>query len=570
MTSKINPHILRYIEQVERGEIRACKDQHQLVAHVRKCFETEDIFTDDERLEKYLSLAKYFPFECLFTWEEFCIGLHLCTFKATDNRPRWPYLFLLIGRGAGKDGFIAMEGFCLISPYSKLPKYDVDICAVAEEQAKRPLKDILEVFDDTRYTAKMGKHFYWTKEEIKGRKYKGTIKGRTNNPKSKDGMRSGMVVFNELHQYEDYKNIKVFKTGKGKTMHPRQLDATSNGDVREGPLDDTIAKSEQILNGVIEDGGMIPFVCRLNDKKEVYDKENWQMANPSLPYLPNLMEEMESEYRDWKQNPDTNADFMTKRMGIPQSAMEIAVTAWENIEATHKIKGKERKIPDLSGRSCVVGIDYMKVTDFASVNLHFREGDLRYDLSHSWLCKQSRDIHRLKCPYKEWESVGHLTIVDDVEIHPDLIAYYILEQGQKYNIIKLALDNYRLALLSKSLKNVGFDAKEKKNIKLVQPSDIMKVSPVIDSCFANQYFVWGDQPLLRWATNNTKLVPAGRNLRKMKQGATAADYGNFVYGKIEPKSRKTDPFMALVASMVIEDELEGSSASYDDLPVIVC
>ena len=75
----------------------------------------------------------------------------------------------------------------------------------------------------------------------------------------------------------------------------------------------------------------------------------------------------------------------------------------------------------------------------------------------------------------------------------------------------------------------------------------MRVQPVIDSCFNNGYFVWGEQPPLRWATNNTKLVRAGKS--------TGTDTGNFYYAKIEAKSRKTDPFMALAASMVVEDEL---------------
>ncbi|MPM98096.1 hypothetical protein SDC9_145277 [bioreactor metagenome] len=79
----------------------------------------------------------------------------------------------------------------------------------------------------------------------------------------------------------------------------------------------------------------------------------------------------------------------------------------------------------------------------------------------------------------------------------------------------------------------------------------MKVVPVIDSCFANQYFIWGDNPLLRWATNNTKLIASGK-----KQGT---DTGNYYYGKIEAKSRKTDPFMAVVASMIIEDNLPDDS-----------
>jgi len=45
-----------------------------------------------------------------------------------------------------------------------------------------------------------------------------------------------------------------------------------------------------------------------------------------------------------------------------------------------------------------------------------------------------------------------------------------------------------------------------------------------------------------------------------------ADIGNYVYGKIEAKSRKTDPFMALVASMTIEDMIPYAAAT--ELPDI--
>ena len=104
---KINPHILRYMEMVEKGEIRACEEQHDLMVHVRKCFDTEDIYTDDEQLEKYLELSKYFPYEKIFEWEEFVLALHCCTYRTKDKMPRWPDLFMLVGRGAGKDGYIA-------------------------------------------------------------------------------------------------------------------------------------------------------------------------------------------------------------------------------------------------------------------------------------------------------------------------------------------------------------------------------------------------------------------------------------------------------------------------------
>lgn len=548
MSSNINPYILRYIEMVESGEIETCADQKFLVAYVRKCFSTEAIYTDEEQLEKYIGLSKYFPFDRLFEWEEFCMALHLCTFWKENNRPRWPDLFLLIGRGAGKDGYIAMESISLISPYNLIREYDVDICANAEEQAMRPVNDILNVLEDTRNRSKMKRFFYWTKEKVVGRKYRGTIKGRTNNPKSKDGMRSGIVIFNEIHQYQDYSNIKVFITGLGKKKHPRRLYATSNGDTRQGPLDDLLARSEQILRGEIGDNGLLPFVCRLDNKTEVDNPEMWVKSNPSLPYLPDLQTVIEKEYVDWKENPIANADFMTKRMNLPQSDAEVVVTDWENIVATN------RSMPDLTGWACTCGIDYASVSDFASVNLHFRKGDMRYWINHSWLCLQSKDLHRLKVPYREWAEQSLITLVDDVEIHPDLLCEWIFRQGQRYQIKQVALDNFRYALFTNSLKNIGFDANDK-TVKLARPSDIMKVQPVINSMFANHNLIVGDNPVIRWAINNTKLL---RNTS-----------GSFYYGKIEEKSRKTDPFLAGVASMTIEDILGAGESVFEDLPVII-
>ena len=75
---------------------------------------------------------------------------------------------------------------------------------------------------------------------------------------------------------------------------------------------------------------------------------------------------------------------------------------------------------------------------------------------------------------------------------------------------------------------------------------------MIGNCFDRQLFTWGDVPHLRWATQNTKRVRASKKI--------GSDTGNFYYAKIEAKSRKTDPFMALVASMVIEDLLPEQSA----------
>lgn len=549
----LNPHIERYLRMIERGEVRACKDQILLAAYIRRCFDSEDIRVDDERLENYLGLQKYFPFD-LFPWQIFITALHCCCYRP-DGRPRWPDLFCMIGRGGGKDGMIAYESMCLISPYHGIKSYDVDVCANNEDQAMRPLQDLTAIFDEPSQRRALSRYFYWTAERVRSTKTGSIMRGRTNNPKGKDGLRSGIVIFNEIHQYENYANINVFTTGLGKKPHPRRAYFTTNGDVREGPLDDLLERSASILHGEEPDNGLLPFICRLDSSDEVHDPENWVKANPSLPYLPDLYEETAKEYREWKRNPKQLPDFMAKRMNLPQSQTEAPVTDWEHIAATN------RPLPDLSGWTCTAGIDYASIRDWASVNLHFRRGEERFDINHSWLCLQSETLGRIKAPWKEWARMGLVTPVDDVEISPDLLVDYIAEQMQYYYVAKIALDNYRYQLMKKALQHIGFGI-EGGTLYLVHPSDIMKNQPVIDSLFVNDRFIWGDCPPLRWATNNTKLVRAGK-----KQGT---DTGNYYYAKIEAKSRKTDPFMALVASVVIEDVLgEGGAAELPDLPVII-
>lgn len=545
MSSNINPHIREWIDIVKNRVYAVCEEQELLVSYVERCFETEEIYTDDEQLEKYIGLARYFPFEEVFPWQKFVIGLHDCTYWRDSGLPRWPDLFCELGRGAGKDGTIAWESVCLMSPYNGIREYDVDICANNEDQAMRPVRDVIAAFEQPAHMAKLKRFFYWTKEQVISLRTRSMMKGRTNSPKGKDGLRSGICIFNEIHQYENYANIDVFTTGLGKKKHPRRSYYTTNGEIREGPLDDLLENAEGILRGGEPDNGLLPFICKLNKKEDVHDERNWTMANPSLPYLPNLLEEIRKEYREWKKNPDRLPAFMTKRMNIPDSRKEVEVTSWENIMVTN------REIPDLRRFSCICGIDYSRISDFASVNLHFRNGDLRYDINHSWLCLQSKDIQRMKCPWKEWANAGLLTLVDDVEIHPSYLTNYISEKKLEYDIKMLALDDFRYALISEYLRRIGFDAKTSRNIKLVRHSDIMRVATVIDSCFNNQYFVWGDNPVLRWATNNTKMIRSGRKPGKDDD----ADLGNFVYGKIEARSRKTDPFMALAASMTVEDVL---------------
>ena len=526
------PEISEYMRMVETGKVPACKEQHQLMAYLRNVFANERLIIDYERIEGYRSYEKYFPFD-LFPWEWFAFTLFMCVFKA-DGTPRWSQELVYMGRGGGKNGYDSFVAFCALTKVNGIRDYDVDICANSEEQAKTSFSDVWNILENTGKRAKFQKGFKWNLEHITCRSTNSTLKYRTDNPKSKDGLRSGMVIFDEVHAYQDWRNIKVFTTGLGKKPHPRRLYTTTDGDVRDGVLDNLLEKARRILSGEMDDNGFLPLIWKLDTADEVHNKDMWPKACPSLPYLPVLRKQIEEEYADFLVNPAGNADFMTKRMNLPAGNPDYHVTDYENL----RIASRER--PDLAGWPCVFGIDYAKTQDFVAAALLFRDGEQYYVIHHSWICKQSNDLPRVRAPLDEWEQKGLLEYVDNVEIHPSVVTGWLCDQMQDFDVMCGAIDMYRHSIFMRELDNIGFSAKEG-TVKLVRPSDMMLVQPVINSAFLNHKIAWGDDPMMRWYTNNVKM--------------TRAAHGNYSYEKIEPKSRKTDGFMAMAAAFAVADKL---------------
>lgn len=540
-----------YMQAIRSGEIKASKELHQAMDYIdRKLAPPADVRIDTEKTEKAIELIERYFEMTLLPWERFIIALVHCYYKKNDMVV-FDEFFIMMGRGNGKNGFISGLAWYLTTKYHGVKGYNVDIIANSQDQAETSFNDIYTMLEDT--WAKSKRFFYKSKEIIQNLNTRSYIKYNTSNARTKDGKRSACLIFDEEHEYENSKTIGVFQSGFGKRKHSRIFKITTNGYVRDGVLDEDLRLAKDVLDGTITNLGLCPLIYKIDSYDEGDNPEMWEKPCPSINYFPELRKQIEKESIEKNYKNQVRLDFYTKRMDWPLSGEETPVTEEENIQATNRL------IPDLIGKNCVASIDYAAINDFASANLHFKVGDVRYDINHSWLCLRSKDLNRLKIPWEDWAERGWLTLVDEKEINPDLIADWIAEQAQKYNIKRLALDNNRYALVTRSLRNIGFDRDVYKNVVCVRPNDISKAIPVIESAFTNQSFAWGDYPPLRWAVRNTKKETRGK-----KEGT---DTGNFFYAKIESKSRKTDPWMAVVHGMCIENELDdGAEVICDDLP----
>ncbi|GIN86968.1 terminase [Heyndrickxia sporothermodurans] len=532
---KYHPYIDEYIRMVEQGEIETCKEQKLLVAYVKKALDRDDVVIHEDDIEKSVDVpAKYFPFG-LFPWQKFLNAL-MFGVRFDDGRLVWTEILILMGRGGGKTGYMGWDSFYMATGHHGIKNYDIEIVATSEEQAERTFTDVYEVLEDEKHTKKLKRAFKWTKTKIQHRKTRSVIKYNTSNARTKDGKRTGCAIFDEVHEYENYQNIKIYTSSKGKVKDNRIIYTTTDGYVRGGPLDDLKEKSRLILNGEIEGLRFLPFICHLDSDDEVEDETKWEKANPSYRYNKDLQIEMREEWKNAQFNSELWVEFMTKRMGCPQSDVRKEVATYEDRLAT------DQPLPtNLKGMEAIGGVDFADIRDFCSVGLLFKHEGKRYWLQHTFIHHMALKLQDINPEIIDIaKRKGLCTIVYDKSIDPERVVNWYIEKLKIFNIRKIAMDDYRASILGPKLREAGFDVETVRRGRITHG----KLSPLIDDMFINHKIVFGDDPLMRWYVGNVYKDFQGND--------------NIEYKKIDKEKRKTDGFFAFLHALNLDQLLKES------------
>lgn len=528
-----------YASDILTGKIPAGHRLKKAMTYILNKLDDTDIFIDIEKTTKAKELIEEHFEVQLLPWQLFVLALIHCFYVSVD-RVVFRKFILIIGRGNGKNGFIAMISWYFTTPAHGIKRYNVDIVANSLDQSATSFVDIYEMLDDN--WSKLKRYFYKTKKMIKNLRTLSVIRFHAANAKTKEGGRTACLILDEINMYEDDRVVKAFEGGLGKKQHSRIFEISTEGDHRDGYMDDERRHADRVLDGLIEDSSLCPLFWEIDEEEQAMEPDLWVMANPSLPYFPNLRIEMMENFNEMPESSSTETMFFTKRMNFPKRDRELIVASREEILAAN------RPLPDLKGESCVAGIDYAQLSDMASIGLYFKKDGKRYWIQHSWFCKNSADWNRVKKTDKmESDWSDQVTVVDDVEISPFLLSEWLSEQMELYRIEKIAIDKARLALIRTALENIGFyidKDREKSQVVFVRRFDLVEVGPVIESLFRTGSLIWGENNhFMNWNTNNT-----GRRQDKSKDG-------NYLYFKIEARSRKNDAFMALVHAATLDAEL---------------
>lgn len=541
-----NKYVDEYIQLYESGQIKLNNERIMLIEYLREhVLSRDDLFFDDDMIEKCIRFGEkwYFPLQ---PFQKFLITFVFLFFKKNGRVFYRKHLWML-GRGGGKNGLISVVTHFLIGPHHGIREYNVSIVANSEDQAKTSFDETYNVIGRNSILKSM---FYRTKEKIASNKTDSILKFRTSNGETKDGLRDGAVVFDEIHQFESNKDVRVHISGLGKRKNPREFYIGTDGYVRDGFLDKQKEKAMKVLNGEARPNALFPFICKLDEEKEVDDIESWEKANPMLchprsEYAQGLFDTIFEEYEDLEDDPTNREEFMTKRMNCPVTDLERSVAKWEEIKAT------DREVPDLRGREAIGAIDFASIRDFAACGLLFRDnGDYIFkthsyarkefvDKFYSYSKKQDAEMagKRKFAPIREWEEQGLLSVVEGETIDPKLVVAWFVEMRNYYEIKKVIGDNFRMEVLKPLFEAEGFEVEIIRNPRAIHSL----LAPRIELAFANRQIIFGDNPLMRWYTNNVLVV--------IKKD------GNKEYQKKEPIRRKTDGFQAFVHAIYRADEV---------------
>lgn len=532
-----NNYVDEYIDLYESGQIKLNKERIMLIEYLQEhVLSRNDIYFDEEIINNFIKFTEkwYFPLQ---PFQKFIAAFVFLYYK-DDDVVFFEQFLIMMARGAGKNGLITALAHFFISPLHGIERYNVSIVANSELQAKTSFR---EMYDAIEANPLLDDMFYRTKVEILGNDTKSIVQYHTSNANTKDGLRDGCVIYDEVHQYSNFETVNVFSSGLGKVANGREFFIGTDGFVREGFLDKTKERAMNILEGKDLDDPLFPFICKIDDPKEVDDTSMWEKANPMFSepmssYGKGLFRKVRTQFKQLVNNPSNRMEFMTKRMNLPEVDLAKSVATWEDVMAT------DRNIPDLEHKTCVGGLDFASIRDFAAVGLLFKDGDDYIWKTHSFVRKGFLDTVEMKAPIYDWEQDGLLTIVDSPVIEVRHIVDWFVLMRELYGLTTIVADTFRLDLVKTALEAEGFI------LLYVRTKGIHSLlAPKIETMFAKHNIIFGDNPLMRWYTNNVYV-------KVLKDG-------NKEFLKKDEKIRKTDGFHAFLhalwqADNILEEEVE--------------
>ena len=486
-------------------------------------------------IERFLAPTKgdYSRME-LLPWECFVEGnLYGWVDKKTGLR-RFREGLILVGTGNGKSTLMAGNatfGACKDGERGA----DIYLLANSKEQAGIVFNECRSQIMASRYLAP---RFRTLRDGVYYDAERATIRNRSSDSKRLDGLNPHMAIFDEIHEYRDFKLINVFKRKAPKRQQPLILYISTMGSVIDGPLAYYYDLFADAIAGKLDPAvgdRMFGFICELDDTDDIEDSSKWIKANPSLGHLLQLSDLKQIWERD-KHIPQQRADFITKQLNIMVNADDMAFVQPEVLKRNRDTIDES----ELLGRRCYGGFDLSDREDFTAAALEFPLDDGRIFVKlHSWVPRAKVEADMEKIDYYGLAMRGLLTICDGDYVDQEKVFQWFLAQREKYEIVRIGYDPAKAWKLRQMLEAKGFDCEVVRQGPLTLSDPMQDIRELLSA----GRVVSNRDPMLEWYTDNVRISSERRH----------TDKGNMMPSR-RNKYRKIDGFAAWLDAHVVDME----------------
>lgn len=323
-----------------------------------------------------------------------------------------------------------------------------------------------------------------------------------------DGRNVHMAVFDEIHEFRDYKLINVIKGKTKKRKQPMVIYITTLGNVIDGPLMDFYVLGSNILAGntAISKRAadrMFVYIDEIDEDDDPSDPSCWPKANPSLGALLD-MEDLLDEWERVKSIPAERANFINKQLNVFTSVDELSFLDVKTIRKNNL----EIDVEELRGEVCYGGFDLAETEDFTSACLEFPLSDNRFFvLEHTWVPSKKVKIDHEKLDWQNLIKNDWLTVCDGEYVDYMLVYQWFEDMRKLYRIDSVGYDPAKAFLLVQKMQETGFvmNAVRQGELTLTAPLDNLKER------FIDGKVIHNNNPMFTWYLGNVKLTKRSAN-----------------------------------------------------------
>lgn len=337
--------------------------------------------------------------------------------------------------------------------------------------------------------------------EIKNYSRNITVFRLSSKTQNKDGFNISKTYLDESHDMEDDEIAEACWRAMSSKEEPLFLNCTTQGFVSEKYLDKKIQYAKDVLDGIKDDPHFMAFLYEQDNEQEVWqDESSWEKSNPSIRYGVKKVAKLKRDIEVAKSDKGARIHLLCKDFNIKQNSAQ----GWL-AESDYTYKQEIKDLEEWRDGYCLAAVDLAETTDLTNCKLLFmREGDpIKYIYSHYWLPESKLTESNDKAAgaeYKEWARQGFLTITEGTMTDNTLVADWLAELKQRFNI-RILVCGYDQRFSKDFLGRM-----EEYGIKteLIQQAAAVMSTPMrwVEADFKKQAINYGLHPVDRWCFGN--------------------------------------------------------------------